>query len=71
VAPPGSPDVLGATWEFGLVAGRGTTVVVEERPLIVEEDDGLPSERTPLELVWAKATAELAPRAVAVSKAVR
>lgn len=70
MAPPGRPTVLGATWEFALAAGRGT--MVTERLFTVEEDDRVPSERTPLlELVWAKATAELAPSAAAASKAVK
>jgi hypothetical protein len=69
VAPPGIPTVLGATWEFGSVAGSGT--LVAERPVVVVEE--LFSERTPLELepVWASARAALPLRAAAASKAVR
>jgi hypothetical protein len=77
VAPPEIPEVLGATWEFGSIAGCGTRVI--ERPVVMGDpvviDDELP-ERTPLELgtplglVWASAKAELPLRAAAVSKAV-
>jgi len=76
VAPPEIPEVLGATWEFGSIAGCGTRVI--ERPVVIGDpvvidDDGRPRERepgTPLGLVWANAKAELPLRAAAVSKAV-
>ncbi len=77
VAPPEIPEVLGATWEFGSIAGCGTRVI--ERPVVMGDpviDVALPRERTPPEvgtplgLVWANAKVEPPLRAAAVSKAV-